>query len=76
MDQCHKQTVCCEPELPFVRLCAVLSSFLNSKEFLNIKSVRFNREFDSSHNFANSNIFQTRFSHFVLEKENSEFEGK
>ena len=60
--------------IPFVRLCVVLSSFPNSKEFLNIKSVRFNREFDSSHNFANSNIFQTRFSHFLLEKENSKFE--
>ena len=60
----------------FVHLCFLISSFLNIKEFSNIKSVRFNREFDSSHNFANSNIFQTRFSHFVSEKENSEFFGR
>ena len=57
----------------FVMFC----SFLNFKNLwiLNLSDST-EREFDSSHNFANSNIFQTRFSHFVFKMENPKFERK
>ena len=50
------------PNIPFVRLCVVLYSFLNSKEFLNIKSVRFEflnfwiSNFPIPENFWKSNL--------------------